>query len=877
MIQSEYSRFLQTLTDEHTSDEVRKVANLVLAHIDTLAPLSTAHGRRINKLVELAQANWTTTSADIQAAPEQATSQTCPFTQLKSISVGPFRGFAKQEDFELASRLVLIYGPNGTGKSSFCEALEFGLLGSVAEAESKRFRQQDYLKNAHTDSFSPPALVGLDTEGNDVAISADETLYRFCFVEKNRIDSFSRIAAQAPAKQTELISTLFGLDAFTEFVGNFTSAMDDRYIDREGIKAKELAQKKEVLAGHQLQLKTTNPEEVKSIETAETALAEAYREGCSFDTMVAELNGADEKPGRIKQLETELQKQLPPKRGLTAASLDALKQSIETDVLVIESKQAELEKLSQQVSFKQLYEAVEKLQESSPEQCPACQTPLSQVAVNPFTHAGSELKKLEHLGLLQEAVKTLQEHVSTSLTKLSRVINTCCSVNKENNPLSETQQTEGGAADINWWRSLLQKPGNDSSSFEHLKSQVTAIQEADKEIDKATAEKAEKQTELDQLREYSKQIVALKTRKETASGTRRKAEEAIAKFDEENADLIREVEAEKAVVAQNNVIASAYDSFIQKLNDYKDGLPAQLVADLGEKVVEIYNAFNRNDAEHEKLASIRLPLSRNQRLEISLRKDPEEFFDALHILSEGHVRCIGLAILCAKNLKEDCPLLIFDDPVNAIDDDHRESIRRTLFEDIDFGGKQMVIACHGEEFFKDIQNLLPVEQARQAKTVSFLPQHGAFHVSVDLDCAPRNYIVSARAHFEKNEVRDALGKSRKALESLTKRKIWKYVNKFGDGNLNISMRSANAPIELRNLTEQLRKKIGKDNFTDPEKSSVLTPLETILGMSGDSREWRYLNKGTHEEENRAEFSRDAVRQVITALEDIEAALTNPAS
>jgi DNA sulfur modification protein DndD len=50
-------------------------------------------------------------------------------------------------------------------------------------------------------------------------------------VEKNRIDNFSRIAAQVPAKQTELISTLFGLESFTEFVRNFTVEIDEKYID----------------------------------------------------------------------------------------------------------------------------------------------------------------------------------------------------------------------------------------------------------------------------------------------------------------------------------------------------------------------------------------------------------------------------------------------------------------------------------------------------------------------------------------------------------------------------------------------------------------------------------------------------------------------
>ena len=877
MIRTEYLRFLQTLTTDGASADVRKVANLVLIHLDRLIPLSTSQGQRIKKVVKLAQANWTTINADIAPAPQQAAIQTSPFTQLKSLSVGPFRGFAKQEDFDLASQLVLIYGPNGTGKSSFCEALEFGLLGSVAEAESKRFRPQDYLKNAHTNTFTPPTLIGLNREGSDIPISANEALYRFCFVEKNRIDNFSRIAAQAPAKQTELISTLFGLDAFTDFVSNFTNTMDGRYVDLEGIKSKELTIKREALAGHEQQIKTTIPEETQNIEAAEKELSQAYREACTFAEMVAELNGSEEDPGKIKQLENELQKQLPPKRNVTTTDLEVLKQSIENDLNELESKQGELSKVSQQVSFKQLYEAVTKVQESNSEQCPACQTPLTQVKVNPFVHADAELKKLKHLGLLQEAVETLKAGITTSLNKLLGLINICCSLNLETNPLSAVQPTDGKAVSINWWKSLLQNSGDGSSSYEHLVNQVEFIEKTDSEIDKAITERAQKQTKLDQLREYAKKIVVLKTRTETAAGTKKKAEEAIAKFDAENTLLIAGAESEKAVVAQNEVITNAYDTFVQKLNSYKNGLPAQLVADLGETVVELYNAFNRNDAEHEKLAKIRLPLSQNQSLAISFNRNSDKFFDALHILSEGHISCIGLAILIAKNLKEDCPLLIFDDPVNAIDDDHRESIRRTLFEDLDYTGKQMVIACHGEEFFKDIQNLLPAEQARQAKAVSFLPQNGAFHICIDLNCAPRNYIVSARSHFDKNEIRDALDKSRKALESLTKSKVWQYVNRFGDGNLSIKMRSSNAPIELRNLTEQLRSRIGKDAFTNQNKNSVLTPLESLLGINGVSREWRYLNKGTHEEEDRAEFSREAVNQIITALEAVDIALAEAAS
>ena len=873
MIRAEYLRFLQTLTEEGVSLGMRKVANLVLQHLDALIPLSTARGQRINEVVKLAQANWATASSDIQPVQQQSATQTCPFTKLKSLSVGAFRGFAKQEDFDLATELVLIYGPNGTGKSSFCEALEFGLLGNVAEAESKRFRnQQDYLKNAHTNSFTAPTLVGLDSQGNDIPISANEALYRFCFVEKNRIDSFSRIAAQAPAKQTELISTLFGLDAFTEFIRNFTETMDGRYIDLEGVKAKELTKKREALSGHQQQLKTTIPEEIQNIEKEEKGLAQEYREDCTFSQMVTEVNGTEDKVGLVKQLEDELQKQLAQKSNVTIASLEALKQSIETNVGELKVKQEDLSKASQQVSFKQLYEAVTKVQESSPEQCPACQTPLAQVKVNPFDHADAKLKKLEHLSRLQEEVKTLEGDITRSLNKLSGVIDTCCSRNPENNPLSAIQITDEQAASIDWWNSLLQK-SDDDTSFQHLENQVKQLEDADEAIDKARAEQTEKQAKFKRLREFAEKIVKLKTRRETSNSTKKKAEEAIAKFDTDNAQLIADAITEKTAITQNQAIAKAYDAFVQKLNAYKNGLPAQLVADLGETVVELYNAFNRNDTEHEKLANIRLPLSQNQRLEISFKKESERYFDALHILSEGHIRCVGLAILTAKNIKENCPLLIFDDPVNAIDDEHRQAIRETLFIDDYFKGKQLIVAIHGEEFFNRTHQIIGKESAQNAHSYLFLAKQD-HNIRVNFLNRPKNYVLAARELYDSGEYRDSLMSARRALENLTEG-AWSHYGKHCDKSdklISVARRAPNQPWDLRYLADNLKSKFSKSKADIPNKDQIAKLLSTILGSDAKQPPWTYLNKGTHDETDLPEFEQSVVNQIVTALEKLDAVL-----
>ena len=68
----------------------------------------------------------------------------------------------------------------------------------------------------------------------------------------------------------------------------------------------------------------------------------------------------------------------------------------------------------------------------------------------------------------------------------------------------------------------------------------------------------------------------------------------------------------------------------------------------------------------DKLAALHLPLTSEQRIEFSFRGNPQVRVDALKILSEGHIRCLGLSILLAKSLSVESPLIVFDDAINAI-------------------------------------------------------------------------------------------------------------------------------------------------------------------------------------------------------------------
>ena len=875
MIREEYLRFLHTFNVDSTSINAKKIANIILDNLEELTQLSTHQGQRIRRIIALAQLQWDEIRTDITVTDLANSDDLQRIKQLKHMVVGPFRGFSRAEEFHLDSQCVLIYGPNGTGKSSFCEALEYSLLGSVSEAETKRFRDQaEYLKNAHVNQFIPPHIIAKDENEDDVIVEPNPSKYRFCFVEKNRIDNFSRIAAQAPSKQTELISTLFGLEEFTNFVRNFTTEIDGRYIDILGEKNQLLTQKRLELSSAE-QIKINNTAELETISHEELVLAQQYKNNFSFSLMAKEILGTEDSLGAIHQLEKELQTPVPSKSHLTTSALDTLINNIGTNINQLNIQQQELGLYSQQVSFKQLYEAVIQIQPSNPDSCPACHTPLNQVTINPYQNSQDELNKLQHLAEIQKRIQDIQQIIGQYLYSLAQMLNTCLHFLPTSNQLAVYQIPNGIQPSITWWNSLLQPLVDGFTPYQHIQMQVKHLENIDLLSDQAQVTRNEKQAELHKLREFERQITVLHTRRNTAVNEISKTELLITNFNTQNEQLINEVMLEGSLLQRNQSITAGYAEFVSKINEYNRLLPSQLVADLGETVTTLYNAFNRYDTPHEKLATVQLPLMQPQKLLISFQTEPTKFFDALHILSEGHIRCIGLAILLAKNIKENCPILIFDDPVNAIDDEHRGAIRETLFNDSYFEQTQIILAIHGEEFFNNTHQILGKQKAAASESYIFSPQKPDKHIYVHSLQRPRNYVLVAKELYSRGEYRDALMSSRRALEHLCNR-TWFHYGKHSDRNdslISVSRRSPDQPWDLRTLAENLKTKINASRGNIPNKTEILSALTSLLGPSGTSPCWRYLNKGTHGEDDLPEFDQHVVGIIVASLEQLDSAIS----
>jgi len=879
----DFERFVVWLHQPETqaSPDVRRVANLALAHFDGLAETSRQRNQRSTYLVNHARRSWAQTSDGLPDIQAVAANGAWPWQRLRHLTLGPFRGFRTPEPFDLQKRVILFYGPNGSGKTSFCEGLEYALLGSVEEADTKRIDARTYLVNVHARQFDAPVLKATSHQNREMPVAANMDTYRFCFIEKNRIDAFSRIAARPPAQRTELIATLFGMDNFNEFVGHFNESIDPQLV-LTGAKQLVLTGKRNALATDQA---TVNGEAqaLLNLTSEEATLALTHSEGMTYAGLKALIGTADA-PGRLQELEGILNAVPPAAIGLTRQGLldgfEAARKSHEELAGII----AKLEARSSQVSFKDLYTAVLALQATEGDHCPACDTPLAgqaHVAANPYEKATTGLAQLKELGDLQEESKTVQAKVATASRAIRRQLATLAAfvATQEEHETPVGRYLAGLAAEPagDWWTAIYPaRPAQeaDAAADGVTLDQILAV--ADRVAAQDTAsllanqERQRNITERDGLNGFRLLVQAQDLRRQQLVDGVVAARTRIAAFDAANAALIDEVAQEALDIARDAPIKAAYDRFLTMLRSYRNQLPGTLMAGLNDTAMNLYNEFNRNDLDPDKLAALHLPVTGEQKIEISFRGNPQVRMDALRILSEGHIRCLGLAILLAKSQSIQSPLIVFDDAINAIDHDHRSGIRETIFESDHFAQTQLIVTCHSNEFIKDIQQHLPAQRRGDCQVYLFRNHDGNYQPRVTGNVPSKNYVVKARASKNALDDREALASSRQALEMLSE-KTWRWLASHDLGVLNLQLAGVGAEPGLRNLCEALLRRLNDaTTFTHANKPTLVAAYGRILGIPATNLVWTYLNKGTHEEANRDDFDSTLVESVIQTLEEIDA-------
>ncbi|MES2026750.1 MAG: AAA family ATPase [Pseudomonadota bacterium] len=876
---SEFKSFIQKNIVGFSEFE-KKLAKLILDNFSNVESTGSAGGKRGKAIAKLIADAGDSASSDLKIEMGAASSNANKINRLTGITIEHFRGFSKAQTLEFKNLYTFVYGPNGTGKSSLCEALEFSLLGAISEAEAKRIEIGTYIKNAITKKSQRPILSGVGANGSIVAVNADPKNFEFCFIEKNRIDGFARVAANTAQAQQSRLAALFGLEEFNTFSTQFNENFDS-YVDCVGKKAKELSDKEKQIAGHRANLLLV-PQKEKDIKTREEAVLLKFANCKTLDDVKSQISGTDEIAGVLKKNHAEIGR-LTNLKSANDPGIDAISEEVKTLTTLIQERKDAKQFLSiykEQLSLGDLYAAVLKNQDRYKDKCPACESILYEdgllvVPVNPYENAVEKLKQFEVALNKEKRIKEITALLESRWPLLASKITNLYSVASlvkfsqigDISVLKDTCENVTSSAAL---EAALNQLLKQVELFAAVKASITAF---NLEIGKAKAEIIKIETENKKLTSTLEEIVSIKTILKENITNASAANTAIEKFKTENESLIKEVENEKPVVARNNKYLVAYESFREKLLAFNSNLPLTLAADLNEKTLKFYNAINRHDHISDQLKSLTLPTAAGKKIEIEFHGG--ERCDALQILSEGHIRCLGLAILLSKIVRENLPFLIFDDVVNSIDDEHRSGVVELLLGDEEIKNRQLIITTHGEEFVKRLENAVPKKDyAKTVSRIDFLVPTEAKTIVIKLESA-RHYLVVAEQSYADGKVRDCLSYMRKSLEELLNR-LWKKIGeKSHTAQVTVGMRGPDASPDLMSIANGLHGFLQKKEVSIYQQ--MIPPLAQILGKETKyPLEWNCLNKGTHEADAKEEFDAPAVKALLSILMEMDTAFASGA-
>lgn len=867
----DYQHFMQWLhrPDVNAPEDARRFARLVLDNFISVSATTRNRSQRAAHLVALARQTFAETDLGQPQLSMITAGDRWSWQSLCHLSLGPFRGFRINEEFNLSRSIVLFYGPNGSGKTSLCEALEFALLGAVDEGVQKRIDTGQYLRNIHEGRFVPPQLMAMTPQGQQVVVQANADSYRFCFIEKNRIDSFSRIAAKPAGQKTELIAALFGMDDFNEFVGQFNDSLDTQ-LSLLPERRQELARRRQAIA-HDLELLAGEAANIAIFDQAELEYAEAFQAGLTY-TQLQQAVGSPDVPGRLQILIETLTQPAPALYGIRQQDLLAAFRAADEAHRLVEELAGQLALQQDSAAYQDLYTAVLELQAISPDHCPACETKIvgeQQTHVDPFVKATQGLEHLRELTLLKQRYQeAVEQHrvASDSLCAYfsNYALRVGATVDSENELLRYLANpgVQHGTA---WWKVGYNPIAEGVSLAQQAVNYACQLEAADAITQHNLEQRAQLITERDRLSEARIVLAEHATRRQQANAAIAAARQRVDAFEAQNAALITAVAEEETRITAETRIQVAYNQFLNQLRTYRSQLPETLMAGLNDLAMELYNEFNVRDSAEDKLAALYLPVTGDGRIELSFQGAPQTRVDALQVLSEGHVRCLGLAILLAKVSHIQAPTVIFDDAINAIDHEHRQGIRETLFQSERFSNTQIIVTCHSNEFIKDIQN--HVDRARWV-SYSFRHHTGDHHPRILRDLPPQAYLINARAAVDRGDHRGALQPCRQALEMLAN-KIWRWLGQCDLGVISVQLAGAGDQPSLRNLCDGLRARLkGARTFVHGDKERLLDALNQILGIPEQTLLWQYLNKGTHEEQDREDFDEGVVEQLVALMEQM---------
>jgi DNA repair exonuclease SbcCD ATPase subunit len=121
--------------------------------------------------------------------------------RIKHVKIKGFRGFNDEQTVNLDADVVLIYGLNGTGKSSLIEALEWLFFGDISRRKLSpckgEYQYEEYLKNLfYSGTDNPFVEVEGSINGQVIKVRKElvsEREYKY-FINDSKVENLSSLS-----------------------------------------------------------------------------------------------------------------------------------------------------------------------------------------------------------------------------------------------------------------------------------------------------------------------------------------------------------------------------------------------------------------------------------------------------------------------------------------------------------------------------------------------------------------------------------------------------------------------------------------------------------------------------------------------------------
>ena len=624
---------------------------------------------------------------------------------LDYLRVKNFRGFGEfgaddKGTFIRFSKLKnIFYAPNGGGKSSLCEAIEICTTGDIKEAARRKTKVKQYIARGET----KPQLALLGTNKLKIAPSIS---WSSCFIDRNRLQEFSLLGSKDTGSgESDVLATLFGLEELQEVIS--------RFVRPESFTLKTF-------------MRADQAEALTNLERARTELGQQRRKHR------ADLQVAISETCQLLGLRPDQDFEIRPKvqrlrkttdmhirgaerlRAAKAPVVIPVKRVARTSAIAkrLLNRRTQIETLFLQrasdVNYRAVFEALEAMEQQSEQTCPACLTPFDQVTVNPFERARDQIKALGALEALKQSKLSNDAQVVLWASRIATGISSVKGNTYADIPCplamdaleavleefhTATDRSTVAASVLNAFIALC------ADSTAQIEAYLRACERKRREVDQAEVQAARLNELIEHLKkvdESLKRQFDIKTRAET-------------EFKTANIRMLA-LMGQRTVLLNDSVDNSHFNQLLKDLEveyrtlygdllDYKLELEKARITGIEAKAAEYYRAINNHDDDHEQIETLAFEkLTESYRIKIT--NVDGSLLDAFAVLSDGHLRALGLSILLAMAEKNNFPLIVFDDVVNAIDTDHRSNIIDLFFNDTYLRRIQMVVTTHDRLFWE---------------------------------------------------------------------------------------------------------------------------------------------------------------------------------